>query len=198
MATRTRSSSTPATEHDAGMVTIRDAAAAAGISRQAMSTRCRRAGIPIGHVILAGRTHAAIRRDLADAAGITNPTTAATAGATDGVHELAAIVESLRTELAVERERRVAVERAHATAEQAATDAAWVESSTARRCDKLEERLDRRSQDVDDLRRQLLARDSTIAALRQDVALLQSRAASDLLLDAPRRVGFWARIVGRG
>jgi dsDNA-specific endonuclease/ATPase MutS2 len=178
------------------MVTIRDAAAAAGISRQAMSTRCRRAGIPIGHVVLRGRTHAAIRRDLADAAGITNPPTAA--HATVGVRELAAIVESLRAELAVERDRRVAVERAHASAQQAATDAAWVEKSTARRCDKLEERLDRRSQDVDDLRRQLLARDSTIAALRQDVALLRSRSAADLLLDAPRRVGFWSRIVGRG
>jgi hypothetical protein len=196
MATRTRSSSTPPTDQDAGMVTIRDAAAAAGVSRQAMSARCRRAGIPIGHVVQNGRTHAAIRRDLADAAGITNPPTAAPA--TDGVRELAAIVESLRAELAVERDRRVAVERAHASSQQAATDAAWVEKSTARRCDKLEERLDRRSQDVDDLRRQLLARDSTIAALRQDVALLQSRAASDLLLDAPRRVGFWSRIVGRG
>jgi hypothetical protein len=196
MATRTRSSSTPPTDQDAGMVTIRDAAAAAGVSRQAMSARCRRAGIPIGHVVLRGRTHAAIRRDLADAAGITNPPTAA--HATVGVRELAAIVESLRAELAVERDRRVAVERAHASAQQAATDAAWVEKSTARRCDKLEERLDRRSQDVDDLRRQLLARDSTIAALRQDVALLQSRSAADLLLDAPRRVGFWSRIVGRG
>jgi dsDNA-specific endonuclease/ATPase MutS2 len=161
-----------------------------------MSARCRRAGIPIGHVVLRGRTHAAIRRDLADAAGITNPPTAA--HATVGVRELAAIVESLRAELAVERDRRVAVERAHASAQQAATDAAWVEKSTARRCDKLEERLDRRSQDVDDLRRQLLARDSTIAALRQDVALLRSRSAADLLLDAPRRVGFWSRIVGRG
>ena len=180
------------------MVTIRDAAAAAGCARQAMSTRCRRAGIPIGHVVLRGRTHAAIRRDLADAAGITNPPTAAPATATDGVRELASLVESLRAELAVERDRRVAVERAHASAQQAATDAAWVEKSTARRCDKLEERLDRRSQDVDDLRRQLLARDSTIAALRQDVALLQSRSAADLLLDAPRRVGFWSRIVGRG
>jgi hypothetical protein len=196
MATRTRSSSTPPTDQDAGMVTIRDAAAAAGVSRQAMSARCRRAGIPIGHVVLRGRTHAAIRRDLADAAGITNPPTAA--HATVGVRELAAIVESLRAELAVERDRRVAVERAHASAQQAATDAAWVEKSTARRCDKLEERLDRRSQDVDDLRRQLLARDSTIAALRQDVALLRSRSAADLLLDAPRRVGFWSRIVGRG
>jgi hypothetical protein len=196
MATRTRSSSTPPTDQDAGMVTFRDAAAAAGVSRQAMSARCRRAGIPIGHVVLRGRTHAAIRRDLADAAGITNPPTAA--HATVGVRELAAIVESLRAELAVERDRRVAVERAHASAQQAATDAAWVEKSTARRCDKLEERLDRRSQDVDDLRRQLLARDSTIAALRQDVALLRSRSAADLLLDAPRRVGFWSRIVGRG
>jgi hypothetical protein len=54
-------------DYSAKMVTIRDAAAAAGVSRQAMSTRCERAGIPIEHVSQNGRTHAAIRRDLADA-----------------------------------------------------------------------------------------------------------------------------------
>jgi hypothetical protein len=182
---------------DADLLTIRDLVAAAGISRQAVQTRLRRQGIPTSKVIRNGRSCILVRRVDADAAGLTRqPTADADAGAVTADSGIAAAFAEERAKV-----EHLSQEVGRLAAELIAKDELrdqgdWLRKATERRCDKLEQKIEDRDREIDDLRRTALHRDSEVAQLRQDIAVLTSRHAVPLLASSPHdRRGWLARLL---
>ena len=181
------------------LLTIRDLAAESGISRQAVQTRLRRQGVPTSKVLRNGRTCILVRRVDADAAGLTRQPMAdadAGAGATDSGLAAAFAEERAKVERLSQEVGRLAAELI--AKDELRDQGDWLRKATERRCDKLEQKIEDRDREIDDLRRTALHRDSEVAQLRQDVAVLTSRHAVPLLASSPHdRRGWLARLFGR-
>jgi hypothetical protein len=178
------------------LLTIRELAAESGISRQAVQTRMRRQAVPTTKVVRDGRTCILVRRVDADAAGLTRPRTAGGAPAEPGIAEAFAAERAKVDRMSQEIGRLAAELAAEASLRE---QSAWLQKSTERRCDKLEQKIEDRDREIADLRSIAMLRDSEIARLRQDRAILSSRPAVPLLGggDAPSLRGWLARLFGR-